>query len=701
MTSIIFEYSAWFVLICVAVAFGYAFLLYFRDKKLDELSKSKIWLLATLRFFSSLIISLLLLAPLLKSITTTIEKPVIIYLNDNSESVKLAYSTEEQQDELERISTALIIGQDVVADEFDVRTFSFGSVFEESFNFNYTGKQTNIEDAIEQINNKFYNKNIGAVILISDGIYNNGTNPLYKAENVSYPIYTLGMGDTTTYNDLLIKDLTYNEIAFLKNRFPLEIVISANKLSGKTALCQVTNNGKVIFAENFDITSNDFLHKIKFFIEADKAGIQTYNVSLTKLPTERNTHNNYSSFSINVVENKQQILILANSPHPDIAAIRRALKTNENYEVDFYTADNFDKQISEYSLVILHQLPSKSNSLSTIFPQIIKAKIPVLLINGIQTDLAQLNNLNLGLKIKQKNNAFDNVQGFPNVNFSDFDLDDNFKTILNSAPPLIVPFGDYNLSPQMKIVMYQRVKNINTLKPLIIVSTPTSNFESNIGFVLGEGIWRWRLYEYKKNNNFDIFDNTINQIVQFLVLKESRNRFIVKIDRIIPENSDILAKAEVYNKIFELTNEDDVKISIIDSTGRNFDYVMQKSNNSYFLNIGNLPIGRYTYSANTTLGDEKLSTNGNFVVVKIDVESHNLVANHFLLYKLAKNTGGKYISTDSIPEIVEYLKNDKNIVSMSYSTQDLTELIKYKWIFFLILALLSVEWFLRKFFGTY
>lgn len=695
--SIIFEYSAWFALVCIAVAFGYAFLLYFRDKKLNELSKGKIWLLATLRFFSTLIIALLLLAPLLKSITTTIEKPVIVFVNDNSESLQLSCNSKESRFKDMQNSVSKTIEQ--ISKDFDVQVYSFGNKFEEGLKFDYDGKQTNIEDAIDQINNKFYNKNIGAMVLITDGIYTTGINPLYQAKNISYPVYTIAIGDTTVYNDLLIKDLTHNEIAFLKNKFPLEITISALKLKGKTALCQVTNNGKVVFSQNFDITSNDFLHKITVFIEAKKAGIQQYNVSLTEMTDERNTQNNYGSFAINVIEDKQKVLILANSPHPDIAALRRALQENENFKVDFYTANNFTKNISDYSLVILHQLPSKTNGLTTIIPQLVQSKTPLLVILGVQTDLDRLNTLNFGLKINQKNNAYDNVQGFPNVNFSDFDLEDNLQNLLNSAPPVIVPFGDAILAPQMKTVLYQRIKNINTLKPLIVVANPSANYESNIGFILGEGIWRWRLYEYKKNNNFDFFDNTINQIVQFLVMKDSKNRFVVKTDKIVPESSDIVVKAEVYNKIFELTNDNDVNLNIVDSTGKSFDYVMQKSNNAYNINVGMLPVGKYSYSANTTLGDEKLTASGSFVVVKVDVEAQNLVANYSLLYKLSRNTGGKIIYPSNIDSLETYLKNDKNIFSVSYTTQELSELIKYKWIFFFILALLSVEWFLRKFFG--
>ena len=46
------------------------------------------------------------------------------------------------------------------------------------------------------------------------------------------------------------------------------------------------------------------------------------------------------------------------------------------------------------------------------------------------------------------------------------------------------------------------------------------------------------------------------------------------------------------------------------------------------------------------------------------------------------------------------LKN-KNIVSVSYTNEKFSDLIGLKWIFFLLLTLLSIEWFVRKRSGGY
>jgi hypothetical protein len=58
----------------------------------------------------------------------------------------------------------------------------------------------------------------------------------------------------------------------------------------------------------------------------------------------------------------KKYLLLANSPHPDIAAIKTAVEANKNYSVDVQFIDDYTAKVAAYSLVILHQLPSNTNN---------------------------------------------------------------------------------------------------------------------------------------------------------------------------------------------------------------------------------------------------------------------------------------------------------------------------------------------------
>ncbi len=698
--TFIFEYSPWLIFICLFIAFGYAFFLYFRDKKLTELSKKKVFLFAVIRFLSSFIISLLLLSPLLKTFNRTSEEPLIIFAVDNTESIKLAYNKNDEllSDIKENLNSTI----NSIQEDFKTEIFSFGKELKDTLIYDYTEKQTDISNIISEASNKFYNKNIGALVIISDGLYNKGTNPVYSIKNTNFSIYTAALGDTTVYKDLLIKDVRHNEIAFKDNRFPLIVTIAAKKLKSKNAVCNIYHNNKKIASKNFTINSNDYLEKLNFNIEANKAGVQQYRVSVTNLKEEKNIVNNTKIIAINVIENRQKILFLANSPHPDIGAIFNSLKQNANFDIDIFSGKKFNKEITDYSLVILHQLPSFSNNLSQLLPKLINSQIPVFFILGTQTNYNVFNSYNFGVQIQHRNSAFDEVNGYVNSNFNDFEISEKFSELLKTATPLLVPFGDYKTPPQMENILLQDLRNIKTSKPLISISNYSSSLKSGIGIIFGENIWRLRMHCFKKYNDFKVFDNFINQIIQSLVLKINRNRFIVKVDKIIPENKEILFKAEVYNKIFELTNKNDVDLKITDSTGNTYNYKLNKSENSYFLNIGNLPEGSYSYFAKTKQSDKTLTKSGSFTVIKSNIESLNLVADYNLLLKLANKTGGKFIKNyTNIDSLKNYLAKDENITPISYETQDLSEFIKFKWIFFLILALLTLEWFLRKISGTY
>ncbi len=83
------------------------------------------------------------------------------------------------------------------------------------------------------------------------------------------------------------------------------------------------------------------------------------------------------------------------------------------------------------------------------------------------------------------------------------------------------------------------------------------------------------------------------------------------------------------------------------------------------------------------------------------LEANNTRANHQLLQNLAQKYSGKMFYTNQLNGLVEALSANNDITSIIYEEEDLKELIHLKWIFFLFLGLLSLEWFLRKRNGAY
>ncbi len=693
MSSLITQYPIWFIIFCFATGFLFAWLLYRKDKKFTETLKLVRNLMFAFRFLSVSVISFFLLSPIIKSLGKTIEQPIIVYAQDNSASVS------SDNEIIKLFSESIFNFFKNKEEKYIFKTYSFGDKTLQSDSFNLSDKQTDIAQLISEIKNKYYHRNIGAVILSSDGIYNKGTNPISEINDVNFPIYTIALGDTTIKGDLILTNVKHNKIAFLKNTYPVQVSVKAKKLKGKRSEIQIFNNGKLIKSQRITINKDDFFKNYNFEIKANKLGFHKLKIKLKELTGEVNFKNNTKQIITEVTDSKQKVLILANSPHPDISAIRQALELNQNFETDFFLANKFTKSVQGYNLIILHQLPSRYNSGTAVLSQIAKSNIPVLYILGGQSSLQKFDNLNTGLTTGAYANSADEVQGTLNKNFTLFEINPDIETISLNAPPMLSAFGTYKTVGDAQILFSRKVKNINTGLPLIVFNSSIGGKKTAV--ITGEGLWRWRIYDYKLNKNHYLFNELINKTVQYLTQRETKEHFKVIADKIIPENQDVIIKAKVFDDNFELINKGDVKIQLIDSAKQVKDYVFEKNGKSYKLNISKLPVGDYSWKAETVFKGKKYKKEGIFSVIPLNIEAENSTANHNILFKISENTGGKLFYPKQIDALLKTIQDNENIVAVSYSEKKTESLINYKVLFFLILALLSAEWFMRKFHGGY
>ena len=123
-----------------------------------------------------------------------------------------------------------------------------------------------------------------------------------------------------------------------------------------------------------------------------------------------------------------------------------------------------------------------------------------------------------------------------------------------------------------------------------------------------------------------------------------------------------------------------------------------KKDNSYYLNINNLPEGIYNFTAQAEHGGKIYVENGNFSVTNIGAEAQDLVADARRMRLLAALTEGKNFGIKDINLVAAELENDERITSIMREETNYKDLINMKSIFFVILSLISIEWILRKIF---
>jgi len=692
--NIVSEYPGWLVILCILSGAFYTAILYYRNRN-EDFPGIVQRILPVFRGIAIFLIAFLLLNPLLKSIFNSSERPIIILAQDGSQSLLIGKDSVFYKNEYPALFNRL---SDELARDYEVRSYTFNESVSEGTDFTFTGKQTDMSALFDELYTRYSNRNVGALLIASDGLYNKGLNPVYASEDIKFPVYTLALGDTGLRKDVFIRKVNFNRIAYLGNSFPVEVIIGANLCMGRKSTLTVSSKGNVVFSNNLDISSNKYSETIRLELEAKNAGLQRYRIRISTMEDEVSTANNQEDIFIDVLDSKQKILMLALSPHPDIAAIREAIESNFNYEVDFALNDEFQGQLDEYNLIILHQLPGGNQTATIIIDNATKKKIPILYILGVQSDLISFNRQNAGLQITADNVNTNEVLPVYNPDFSLFTVSEEIQKAFEVFPPLVAPFGEYKLLNSANTLFYQQIGTLKTNYPLVLFNQTLIN---KTGVIAGEGIWRWKLASYLKNGNHLAFNQLITKIVQFLSVKVDKSFFQVKGNANFLENQVVEFDAEVYNQSYELINDPEVEMSITNSNGTNFPFVFSRTANAYHLNAGVLPVDNYSFEAKARVGDKLYRENGEFTVSPLNIELVNTVADHNLLYQLAVKHDGKILTSDQMADFPEILKERKDIKTITYSEKRYLELVNVFWVLLIILAVLAAEWFIRKFNGSY
>jgi hypothetical protein len=694
---IVFEQKYWALVLLISLLFalGLTLIPYFRNEDNRDLTSWQKRILMTLRFLTVFFLTALLTAPLIKTWKKITELPVIVLAVDNSLSMRGLAGTPDHTSGITEMTDKV---SKAFQDKFKVVRYTFGGRTSLQKVPDYGEKVSDYSQMMQTVFDNHFNENIGALVVIGDGNYNQGENPRNTVKKFHFPVYAIGTGDTTSMKDARITDVRVNKSAFAGNQFPVEADIRITGLPNRKLLFTVSHDGKKLLTKELEVTSPDFFVTLPMNFDASGKGLQYYSATIEPSEGEQNTLNNSWSFVINILENKQKVIILSEGSHPDVGVIKTALDQQLNYDISVFTSEPFPADYKGCNLIILNQLPSSSNSCRLIMEQSQKYRIPLLLIIGSKTMMPQLKMLGLGIDIIPMAGEFEEAQVALNDQFVSFAISNELKENLLKYPPLKVPFAQYNLDGNYREVAFQRIKNITTSKPLIAIKN-VNNVKT--GIIFGEGIWRWRMYNYILNGNQKKFTEWMDKMIQFLANRNNEDNFIIDFKPFYRETENIQMSAEVYNDAYELISTPEVNIEITDTTNRVFTYSFDHINQFYRMDAGIFPPGRYQFKAYTKIGTSEFTESGNFAVTPINMEQIDYQANHQMLYQIAHETNGRFFNETEAGLLIKSINENNVIKTTNYFQTVLNELINMRWIFLVFLVILSAEWFLRKFWGIY
>jgi hypothetical protein len=699
MSSIYFSVSGygWWVILIILLSAAYSWFFYQSDRRKKNFSTGWLFSLLAIRFVSVLMILLLLLKPGLEWIKKIEERPIIVFIQDRSESIVNGFESTQALSDYE-IGKAQFINE--LREDFILYPMRIGERLEqeESDSTDYNLLATNLSLIAEDIPYLFDGEQVAAVVLASDGIHNQGNQPEFAFAGFPYPLYSVGMGDPTIYPDLKINRMIGNRYAFSGNTFPLKVEVLGKEVPEATYKLSLFSGAELLVEKEIKLEGKQVFSTEDFEVVAGRPGLQKIRVVIESLEEEKNKLNNAAELLVEVLDKKQKVLLLAHSPHPDLTALKQSLESADQIEVDLRMKDNPPSDYSAYNLVILHQLPSVSDGIPTVLTTINKLQLPLILITGSRSDLGKINQMGFGALYSGIGQERENAQVILHEEFSLFQYEKAAYTLLAQYPPLTIPFARLNKLPNQQVLFYAKIRNVPTTHPVVAFY----NFpDRKLGIVGGEGIWQWRLHDYRQNANHIMFNGMMNQLVQYMAVKLQKERLRIDAKPLYDEGDPLLFQAEIYNPSFEKVSGPELSLKLTDELGHEYDYLFGIKEDDYFLNAGQLPAGNYSFLAETRFNDETLSKKGQFTILSKDIETADLQANHSLLGKLSQENGGKFFLPKDFQLLANEIKESHSQKIIIREDQTKTDFIELKWILILLLILFAVEWFSRKYHGAY
>ncbi len=689
------HYSLWLAPLCVLLGIAAAWLLYRHTPERHGWGSGVQWALGIFRATVIALLAFLLLEPMVRVLVREVRKPVVVLAHDGSSSL---LATGDSIAFKVRYAKELGSLADKLGERYEVRAFTYGSQVSEGLQFGQEQGQTDIDQLFRAVYDRFAGPDLGAVVIDGDGIFNRGRDPRISAERLGVPVFAIMLGDTTVRPDLVLQQVDHNRITYLGNQFPLLVKWKADHLKGKATRVSVMHKGKEVAAKDIGINSDPMVGEVPLLVKAEESGIQRYTVVLRPVEGETTTANNTQDIFVDVLDDRRKVLVLARAPHPDVAAIRAAMGAVEGYTVEIGLSSSFKGHVEEYDLVVLHQLPAPDAPLQQLFQRIEQREIPTWTILGQKSDLRQVAALGNGVAIESARGIFSDVQAGVVPEFQLFTMEPEDQRAIERFPPLQVPFAQYSLSRSASALLNQRIGAVRTAYPLFAFQAQAAR---RTAITCGEGLWRWRLADMQQNGTTAHFDRLVQKTVQFLALKQDKGRFRVHGEREFAQGDRVMLTAELYNASFEPVNDPEAVITFTNEEGSELAYTFSRTGTGYQLEAGILPPGRYTWKASTTLDKERMTAQGEFLVKPMVAEHMNTVADHGLLRNIAARTGGLAVDQAGMDAIAAELKDRPEMAARSYSFNSFSDLIGLRWIFFLLLALLTLEWALRRRSGTY
>lgn len=711
--------GSWLVLILlIVVAIGFTVFTYLRTN--PPINRAKKAFLTALRSIALCLLIFALFEPVFTGYKSSVIAPKIAVLFDNSASMAM---NDVGGNRKEKYLQSIINSKISDVDENDIFYRSFGSNVKYYDNFSsdslsFNDNSTNLTDAIRSVNNLKNEDNLRALVVFTDGSFNSGANPVYSAEELSVPIFTIGIGDTNEPKDVSIQSIILNEIAYVDNPVPVNVNIKSSGFNNIDLNVSIYDNNKLL--ESLIIKpDNDIYEGTVYFTYIPKEdGNRKITVKIDELEGEITYKNNSGSEFVKVLKNKRVISIFGGAPSPDISFMKQFLKTLPGIEIREFiqsSGSSFFKQatendISETELFVLIGFPIQStpdNILEKISKELANGK-PIFLITSLNLDFVKLRKIEEFLPFNTASSRAMEFSIIPDftvkgasspmlrVDGSSNDID-KWKNL----PPLFRTETFVRPKPESEVIATFKVNNVPLNEPFIISRNVNSRKSLAI---IGYGLNRWKLVGYAseeakgKQDNFDAYTKLMDNSFRWLSVSDLNRKIRINTTKkFYPKGERIEFVGQVYDASYLPVDNASVNITVIGSDETRELVMVSVGAGRYVASLDGLNSGDFSYNAIINRDGNKIGTdNGRFTVGETELEYRNLKMEANLLRMLSESSGGKFYSNENTASLINDIKTLNSFREIPQTKRNDFTLWNYPWLLAIAILLFAIEWIIRK-----
>jgi len=635
-------------------------------------------------------------------------EPVLSYLTGNSSSrkdivlidISRSNTLEGKQEQIDRV----IKEAGLFKRESDVFGFSSAViVLKDADSISYNGYSTDLVTSLRSIKENFPDGSYNSVTLLTDGIFTDGSNPVYEAMTFNAPFVIFPVGDTAEKKDIILKSIVRNEKAFTGTPVKIRVFLTINKAGTESTVIKLQREGSEIRSHLLNFEPGKTNYEAEFEVTENTPGKIKYRITVENIPGELTYKNNHNDFFITFIDNKVNILVVSGGPGYDNEFTGSVLKRIGNYNItyrtqksagDFYEGPIDYRQFAELSTLFMLNYPTNVTSsamVSEISTAVKQFNVPVVFFAGKNTDYQKLSTFDEQIPFSAgRINQGENLFRLQPVTLSENSLA-NIPG-LGSTNEIFRNIGGIMPKPGSVTLATDKASG----EP-VIINRVNGNLRSTA--FLGYGLWRWKLNP--GTNAEKTLEAMLLELINMTLQKEKRTKLRVYPSKDIFDYTESpKIYAEVYDENFAMTRNAVLTGRIVRKDGSNAGELrFTPEENRFSAVLPPLAAGDYSIEAEAEYNGNYWARDVNrFLSDTVNTEFIETRSNFALLSEIASKTGGTMLHDESSGSYGELLKGYRSLPGSETVTERYLrfDLWSNKYYLMLVILLFSVEWILRK-----